>query len=213
MIRVLLADDQAMVRAGFRMNHRGGRRHRGVAEAGNGLEADALTERLRPDLVLTDIRMPVLDGLEATRRIVERSHSNTRVVILTTFERDQYVFEALRCGASGFLLKNAPPEELVHAVRVVARGDGLISASVTRRMIEQFSRRQVPAGSAEQLQRLTNRERGVLRQLAAGKSDAEVALSCTWARGRQDTRGQRAEQAGPAGPGPSSRVRLREWGW
>ncbi len=175
MIRVALADDQAMVRAGFRMILEASPDVEVVGEAENGMEADELAERLRPDLVLMDIQMPVLDGLDATRRIVERAHSTTRVVILTTFERDEYVFEALRSGASGFLLKNAPPEELVHAVRVVARGDALLSPSVTRRMIEQFSRRRAPAGSAKELQRLTDREREVLRHLASGKSNAELA--------------------------------------
>ncbi len=175
MIRVVLADDQAMVRAGFRMILEANPDVEVVGEAENGMEADELAERLGPDVVLMDIQMPVLDGLEATRRIVERSHSNTRVVVLTTFERDEYVFEALRCGASGFLLKNAPPEELVHAVRVVARGDALLSPSVTRRMIEQFSRRPARAGSAKELQRLTDREREVLRHLASGKSNAELA--------------------------------------
>jgi DNA-binding NarL/FixJ family response regulator len=117
-----------------------------------------------------------LDGLAATRRVVERPGSTTRVVILTTFERDDYVFEALRCGASGFLLKNAPPEDLLQAVRVVAQGDALLSPSVTRRIIEQFARWRASTTSAKDLQRLTEREREVLRHLASGKSNAELAV-------------------------------------
>ena len=174
-IRVVLADDQAMVRAGFRMILEADDDVAVVGEAENGLQAEELACRLRPDLVLMDIQMPVVDGLVATRRIVERTDTTTRVVILTTFERDEYVFEALRSGASGFLLKNAPPEELVHAVRVVARGDALLSPSVTRRMIEQFGRWRTASASAKELARLTDREREVLRHLAAGKSNAELA--------------------------------------
>ncbi|MEO7837652.1 MAG: response regulator transcription factor, partial [Acidimicrobiales bacterium] len=157
MIRVVLADDQAMVRAGFRMILEAADDIEVVAEAENGLQAEELVERLHPGLVLMDIQMPVLDGLGATRRIIERPHSTTRVLILTTFERDEYVFEALRCGASGFLLKNAPPEELVHAVRVVAGGDALLSPSVTRRIIEQFTRLRASTVSAKELERLTER--------------------------------------------------------
>ena len=177
-VRVLLADDQAMVRAGFRMILEADGDVEVVGEAENGIEADELVERLRPDVALMDIQMPVLDGLEATRRIVRHPHSGTRVLILTTFERDEYVFEALRCGASGFLLKNAPPEELVHAVRVVARGDALLAPSVTRRMIEEFARRAGRPGASgptKELDRLTGREREVLRHLASGKSNAELA--------------------------------------
>src|SRR5205085_7995820 len=133
-----------------------------VGEAANGEQAAASTQRLRPDVVLMDIQMPDGDGLEATRRITADHELRARVVILTTFERDEYVFEALQSGASGFLLKNAPPEELVHAVRVVAAGDALLAPSVTRRIIEQFARRPLTPQVGWRLQSLTQREREVL---------------------------------------------------
>src|SRR4051795_1299754 len=140
-IRVLLADDQAMVRAGFRMILKSYPDIEVVGEAADGDQAAAATRRLTPDVVLMDIQMPGGNGLEATRRITGRRDHRSRVVILTTFERDEYVFEALQSGASGFLLKNAPPEELLHAVRVVAAGEALLAPSVTRRIIEQFVQR------------------------------------------------------------------------
>ena len=147
-----------------------------VGEAANGEQATASTRRLRPDVVLMDIQMPGGDGLEATRRITADPELHSRVVILTTFERDEYVFEALQAGASGFLLKNAPPEELLHAVRVVAAGDALLAPSVTRRIIEQFARRAARTRSVgARLESLTQREREVLRLLAGGKSNAELA--------------------------------------
>lgn len=173
-IKVVLADDQAMVRAGFRMILESEPDIAVVGEAENGEQAVDVAARLRPDLVLMDIQMPVMDGLEATRRITSGS-AEARVIILTTFERDEYVFEALRFGASGFLLKNAPPEELVHAVRVVADGDALLSPSVTRRIIEEFSARPVRLSTPPDLGRLTAREREVLRLLASGRSNAELA--------------------------------------
>lgn len=174
-IRVLLADDQAMVRAGFRMILGSEPDIEVVAEAENGEQAVAATRRLLPDVVLMDIQMPVEDGLHATRRITDSPGLTSRVVILTTFERDEYVFDALRSGASGFLLKNAPPEELVHAVRVVAAGDALLAPSVTRRIIEQFTQRPVKPERDERLQSLTQREREVLVLLARGNSNAELA--------------------------------------
>jgi DNA-binding NarL/FixJ family response regulator len=174
-IRVLLADDQAMVRAGFRMILGSEPDIEVVGEAENGEQAAAAARRLRPDVVLMDIQMPGGDGLQATRRITESRELPTRVVILTTFERDEYVFEAMQSGASGFLLKNAPPEELIHAVRVVAAGDALLAPSVTRRIIEQFARRPVEPEVRAQLESLTQREREVLVMLARGNSNAELA--------------------------------------
>jgi DNA-binding NarL/FixJ family response regulator len=174
---VLLADDQAMVRAGFRMILESDPEIEVVGEAANGEQAMAGTRRLGPDIVLMDIQMPDGDGLEATRRITEDGELHSRVVILTTFERDEYVFEALRSGASGFLLKNAPPEELLHAVHVVCAGEALLAPSVTRRIIEQFARRPVRPELGARLDALTQREREreVLRMLAHGKSNAELA--------------------------------------
>jgi DNA-binding NarL/FixJ family response regulator len=174
-IRVLLADDQAMVRAGFRMILESEPDIEVVGEAADGEQATGSTRRLRPDIVLMDIQMPGEDGLSATRRITESPDLPSRVVILTTFERDEYVFDALRSGASGFLLKNAPPEELVHAVRVIAAGDALLAPSVTRRIIEQFTQRPVRPELGTQLESLTQREREVLVLLARGKSNAELA--------------------------------------
>lgn len=148
-----------------------------VGEAEDG-DAIRLARSLRPDVVLMDVQMPRRDGVEATRQIVAKPGIYTRVVILTTFERDDYVFEALRVGASGFLLKNAPPEELLHAVRVVAEGNALLSPSVTRRVIEQYAANfPVSKHVEDDLFRLTDREREVLCSLAAGKSNAEVATS------------------------------------
>jgi DNA-binding NarL/FixJ family response regulator len=174
-LRVVLVDDQAMVRAGFRMILDTEDDISVVGEADDGDGAVTAATRLRPDVVLMDIQMPRVDGIEATRRIVGASATTTRVLILTTFERDEYIFEALRAGASGFLLKNAPPEDLVHAVRVVARGDALLAPSVTRRIIEDYTRRGSPATTSSDLGRLTDREREVLSLLATGRNNAELA--------------------------------------
>jgi DNA-binding NarL/FixJ family response regulator len=144
--RVLLTDDQELVRAGFRMILETQADIEVVGEAGDGVEAVAATRRLRPDVVLMDIRMPNLDGLQATKQIMAAG-SASRVLILTTFDLDEYVYQALAAGASGFLLKNAPPEQLISAVRVVAAGDGLLSPSITRRVIEQFTRLPPPGGT------------------------------------------------------------------
>jgi DNA-binding NarL/FixJ family response regulator len=174
-VRVLLADDQALVRAGFRLILEAEGDIEVAGEAQDGEEAVDATRRLRPDVVLMDIQMPRRDGLEATRRLVDDPRVQARVLILTTFEQDDYVFEALRAGASGFLLKNAPPEELVHAVRVVAAGEALLAPSVTRRLIEELAQRPAPRAPDRRLDGLTERELDVLRLLAGGLSNAEIA--------------------------------------
>jgi len=178
-IRVVVADDQALVRSGFTMLLAGEPDIDVVGEAGNGAEAVALVASERPDVVLMDVRMPVMDGLEATRRISgDESLSGTRVVILTTFDLDEYVHEALRAGASGFLLKDTLPIDLLNAVRVVAGGDALIAPKITRRLIEEFARRPEPAAvaaAATALDQLTEREREVLETVARGSSNAEIA--------------------------------------
>jgi DNA-binding NarL/FixJ family response regulator len=174
-IGVLLADDQSLVRAGFRMILESEPDITVLGEAANGEQAVAATRRLQPDVVMMDIQMPGSDGLAATRLITADAGERSRVVILTTFERDEYVFEALQAGASGFLLKNAPPEELVSAVRVVAGGDALLAPSVTRRVIEQFARRPVDPGVRARVESLTQREREVLVLLARGMSNSELA--------------------------------------
>jgi DNA-binding NarL/FixJ family response regulator len=172
-IRVLVADDQSMVRAGFRMLLSGQEDIEVVAEASNGLEAIEKAARFDPDVVLMDIRMPELDGLEATRRILA-ADGTTRVLVLTTFDLDEYVYEALRAGASGFVLKDDPPEQLLAAIRTVAAGDALLSPTVTKRVIEQFARMPRPTPPKE-LEELSARERDVLRLVARGLSNAEIA--------------------------------------
>jgi DNA-binding NarL/FixJ family response regulator len=175
-LRVLIADDQAMVRAGFRMILDAEADMEVVGEAKDGEEALDAARRVRPDVVVMDIRMPRLDGVAATRRLLEEPGSQPRVVIVTTFDDDENLYEALRAGAAGFLLKNAPPEQLIEAVRTVAAGDGLLSAAVTRRVIEEFVRRgpsEMPPSNA--LAELTERELEVLRLIARGMSNAEIA--------------------------------------
>jgi DNA-binding NarL/FixJ family response regulator len=172
MIRVLVADDQSMVRAGFRMLLSGEPDIEVVAEASNGLEAVDKAARFRPTIVLMDIRMPELDGLEATRRILAADDS-ARILILTTFDLDEYVYEGLRAGASGFVLKDDPPEQLLAAIRIVAGGDALLSPAITKRVINRFTRIPRPAPPAA-LDELTERELEVFRLVARGLSNAEI---------------------------------------
>jgi DNA-binding NarL/FixJ family response regulator len=174
-VRVVLVDDQALIRTGFKMILESEDDIEVVGEASDGEQAITLTRSVRPDVVLMDVQMPTMDGLEATGRIVREANIPSRIVILTTFERDDYVFEALRAGASGFLLKNAPSEELVHAVRVVAAGDALLAPSVTRKVIEGFIRRPAHRSNEVELRRLTERETEILKLLATGKSNSELA--------------------------------------
>ena len=171
-IRVLVADDQSMVRAGFRMLLSGEEDIEVVAEASNGIEAVEKAARFAPTVVLMDIRMPELDGLEATRRILA-ADPDARVLVLTTFDLDEYVYEALRAGASGFVLKDDPPEQLLDAVRTVASGEALLSPAITKRVIREFTRMARPSPPKE-LDDLSAREREVLRLIALGLSNAQI---------------------------------------
>jgi DNA-binding NarL/FixJ family response regulator len=171
-IRVLLCDDQALVRSGFRMILDARPDLEVVGEAADGLQAVEQIRMLEPDVVVMDVRMPNLDGISATRQIVA-SGSPARVLILTTFDPDEYVYEAIRAGASGFLLKDVKPEELADAIRVVAAGNALLGASVTTRLLERFGN--APPAAAPSLEELTEREREILRLVAEGLSNAEIA--------------------------------------
>ncbi len=174
MIRVVLADDQQLVRSGFRMILRADPGLEVVGEASDGVEAVSLSRELRPDVVLMDVRMPRVDGIEATRQICT-SAEGPRVLVLTTFDLDEYVFAALRAGASGFLLKDAPEEQLLAAIRIVANGGSLFAPTVSRRLIERFAALDATAATPPDLDVLTAREVEVLRLLARGRSNAEIA--------------------------------------
>jgi DNA-binding NarL/FixJ family response regulator len=172
--RILIADDQSLVRAGFRLILESQSDFEVVGEAADGVEAVAAIRRLQPDVVLMDVRMPRLDGIEATRLALEDGAA-CRVVVLTTFDLDEYVYNALRVGASGFLLKDVTPDQLIAAVRLVQAGDALLAPSITRRLIERYAARRATGSLRKQIESLTEREAEVLRQMARGLGNQEIA--------------------------------------
>jgi DNA-binding NarL/FixJ family response regulator len=211
-IRVLVADDQTLVRSGFRALLERADDIEVTGEAGDGAEAVERAFADRPDVVLMDVRMPGVDGLEATRRITsDRRLADVRVIVLTTFDLDDYVFAALHAGASGFLLKDVEPDELRDAVRVVARGDALLAPAVTRRLIREFvaqpGRHRPPPG---QLEQLTEREREVMALVAGGLSNQERRPAGDQPGDGQDPREQDDDEAECARPGAAGRARLRD---
>lgn len=203
-IKVLIADDQELVRAGFRVLVDGAANLSVVAEAGDGAAAAEAAERTRPDVALMDIRMPRLDGISATRRILA-SCPGTRVIMLTMFDLDEYVYRALRAGASGFLLKDLPPGDLLNAIRVVAAGEALLAPTVTRRLIREFANRPEPPS----LDGLTEREREILVLVAQGLQHGDLPAAIRQHGDRQDPRRTAARQARGQGPRPTGHRRLR----
>lgn len=176
MIRILIADNEALVRGGLRMILEAQSDLDVIGEAADGVEAVNQARNLTPDLVLMDIRMPDLDGLEATRQVLADTEPAPRVLVLTTFDLDEYVYEAIRAGASGFLLKSASPHQLVHGIRAVASGDALLAPEITRRLLDRFVHRPPPGNhTPPELTQLTQRELEVLRHIANGRSNAEIA--------------------------------------
>ena len=209
-IRVAIADDHALVRAGFRVLIEAEPGLEVVGEAADGAEAIELARTAGPDVVLMDIRMPGTDGVAATSQITSHETERpARVLILTTFDLDEYVYAALRAGASGFLLKDTPPADLLAAIRIVAAGDALLAPSVTRKLIREFAR-QPPASPRPSLGVLTDREQDVLARVARGLSNAEIVDRAVHIAGhRQDPREPAADQAGRAGPRAAHRRRVR----
>jgi DNA-binding NarL/FixJ family response regulator len=173
--RVLIADDQALVRDGFRMILEAEEDFEVVGEAADGLEAVLAARETNPDVILMDVRMPKVDGLQATRKLLERNDTGARILILTTFDLDEYVYEALRAGASGFLLKDTPPEELVESIRTVAAGDALLSPGVTCRIVAEFAGTPSADDRPPEIDELTPEELELLRDVARGRSNAEIA--------------------------------------